>query len=210
MDDAGVLHGDLNLSNVLLFKKGADRFTAKLCDFGSAMIFTDFNCDRPVRQATFTPPWDGPESEKEISLDDLYKVGIYCYGLLLCRIFLESADPFGLKFRSEPPLSQDTKKSAIRKWKQDDGVLSICRYAIRNADHVHYTASQLKVLDGILDITVRTAIELRAAEYEDIKDILKPGLSAAEAQKRLLEKAIHHVWSIELMSRVTRRCLPGR
>lgn len=35
LDDAGVLHGDLKLSNVLVFRTGPNSFTAKICDFGS-------------------------------------------------------------------------------------------------------------------------------------------------------------------------------
>lgn len=184
LDDACVLHGDLKLSNVLVFRTGLDNFTAKVCDFGSAMISTDFDSNNPVRQVTFTPPWDAPESSENIALDDLYKVDVYSYGLLVCRTFIEGADPFDLRFRTEPPPSESSKKVIISQWKRNDEVVDICKYAVRNTSYGRYTSEQLAILDSIFDVTVRTDINVRVNEYLHIKNILKPDFFAEEAQKR--------------------------
>jgi serine/threonine protein kinase len=186
LDDAGVLHGDLKLSNLLVFREGADSFMVKICDFGSAIISIDFDSETPIRQTAFTPPWDAPESLQEIHPDDLYKVDIYCYGLLGCRIFLEGGDPFDLKFRAEPPSSELSKDrlKIIRRWKEDDIVHEICKSAVRTADGVQYTDEELEILDRFFDVTVRTDVEDRASEYSEIKTFLNPDRAEMELQQR--------------------------
>lgn len=77
LEDAGVIHGDLKLANILVFRTGRDSFTAKLCDMGSAMIPVDLPHGAPLRQTIFTPPWNAPESLQEMDVDLAYKSDLY-------------------------------------------------------------------------------------------------------------------------------------
>ena len=187
LDDSGVVHGDLKLANVLVFRTGINSFMAKLCDFGSAMIPIDQAEDEPIRQTTYTPPWNAPESSQDIEQDDLYKVDIYGYGLLLCGIFLEGGNPFQVELESMQYSSQRNPESIISRWKEDDKVSKLCKSAIRKFDGASYTSERLEVLDEILDMTVRTDIEFRAAEHLQIKSKLRPEVASADSQNRLLQ-----------------------
>ena len=178
LDDAGVVHGDLKLANVLVFRTGSDAFTAKLCDFGSAIIPIDLEPGAPVRQTVLSPPWDAPESSQDIMQDDLYKIDIYSYGLLLCRIFTEGGDPFQIKHRMTPELLESSERALIHKWKQNDEVHDICKFAVRQHNHGRYTIEQLATLDDIFDMTVRTNISCRAEEHSQIKSVLMPDLAS--------------------------------
>ena len=184
LDDSGVVHGDLKLANILVFRTGVDSFTAKLCDFGSAMIPIDLAEDEPIRQTTFTPPWNAPESSQDIEPDDLYKIDIYGYGLLLCGIFLEGGNLFQIELQSMQITSQVAIESIIRKWKEDDNVSDVCKETLRQFSRERYTPEQLRMLDNILDITVRTNIVSRADEHFQIKSILRPDLASEESQNR--------------------------
>lgn len=88
LEDAGVIHGDLNLANILVFRTGTDSFTPRLYDMGSAIIPVDLPHGAPLRQTVFTPPWNAPESSQEMDIDFTYKTNLYSYRLLLCRTFI--------------------------------------------------------------------------------------------------------------------------
>lgn len=184
LDDAGVTHSDLTFSNVLIFRTGEKQFQAKLCDFGFAIISTDYEDGARVQLLGFTPPWDPPESSRDIELDNLYKADIYCYGLIVCRIFLESGSPFDQRIQPEPSLSERSK-SLINGWKEEDEVVEICKQSVRDYHAIEkYTGEQLSILDKIFDLTVRTDPDTRAEEYAIIKELLKPELASDDAQKR--------------------------
>ncbi|KIW89925.1 uncharacterized protein Z519_09355 [Cladophialophora bantiana CBS 173.52] len=183
LDDAGVTHGDLTFSNVLIFRLGEITFRAKLCDFGFAMINTDYD-DYAVRQPGFTPPWDAPESSQSIDLDNLYKVDIYGYGLLVSRVFLHGGDPFEFRFQSDRVREANSKAACIKIWKTTDIVVDIAKDAVRHYPGLEYTKNQLRVLDDIFDLTLRTHPELRAREYAEIKILLKPELADEYSRQR--------------------------
>jgi serine/threonine protein kinase len=177
LDDAGVLHGDLKMSNVLVFRDGPKSFKAKLCDFGSAVIGTDFDQDQRIRLIAWTPPWDAPESLDDINPDFCYKVDMYCFGLLACRVWLEGGDPFDTWLQNNPLPQTLSKVAQMKEWKQDDQVLKICKYAIRNnGNGIRYSSANLLAIECLLDVTVRTEIDDRADEYWEIKRILDPTL----------------------------------
>ncbi|EXJ68340.1 serine/threonine protein kinase [Cladophialophora psammophila CBS 110553] len=183
LDDAGVTHGDLTFSNVLIFRMGENTFQAKLCDFGFAMINTDYD-DYAVRQPGFTPPWDAPESSQSIDLDNLYKVDIYGYGLLVSRVFLHGGDPFEFRYQSDRVREGNSKAACIKIWKTTDIVVDIAKDAVRRYPGLEYARDQLRVLEDIFDLTLRTDPELRAKEYAEIKILLKPELADEYSRQR--------------------------
>lgn len=183
LDDSGVVHGDLKLTNILVFRTGVDSFTAKICDFGSATVAVDLPQDGPVRLAVFTPPWEPPETLHDIEEDDLYKVDIYSYGLLLCRIFLEGGDPFQIQDQSLPDASRNLTQR-ITMLKEADNISSVCKLAIRKFERECYSPEQLAVLDKIFDMTVRAEIISRADEHSQIKSILRSDLASEDSERR--------------------------
>lgn len=76
-------HGDLKLSNVLIYQSSSSKYgaTAKLCDFGLAIeekkgeeIFTDY---------LGTPGWIPPESDETLHSSSLVLCDIFAYGLVV-------------------------------------------------------------------------------------------------------------------------------
>lgn len=95
-------HGDLKLSNILIYQSSSSRYgaTAKLCDFGLAIeekkgeeIFTDY---------LGTPGWIPPESGETLPSSSLVLCDVFAYGLVTwCVATLELKSPIeGLTPRS--------------------------------------------------------------------------------------------------------------
>jgi serine/threonine protein kinase len=175
ISDAGVCHGDLKLTNVLVFRNGNTSFVAKLCDFGSAVTSTNVEVGTTFRLKSVTPPWDAPESTADIDIDDIDKVDFYSYGLIACRVALEGGDPFAIAL-SEMPAASDpvVRNDVIKAWKTQDKVSEICKLAIRHAPGIHYTQTQHETLSNLIENTARTRLDLRADEYREIRALLKP------------------------------------
>jgi serine/threonine protein kinase len=70
---------------------------AKLCDFGFAVILSDYRSGRPFQARIGTWPWISPELDLSISTpgDLLHKSDIYSCGLLLASILENGKTPFG-------------------------------------------------------------------------------------------------------------------
>ena len=66
------------------------KVTAKLSDFGGALL------DNPAgfQEPTGTSPWTAPEYKTERPRDHLLLSDIYALGLLFWRIILDGQDPF--------------------------------------------------------------------------------------------------------------------
>jgi len=173
LSDSEVCHGDLKLTNVLVFRNGKNSFLAKLCDFGSAVVAIDV--DTKFCLKSFTPPWNAPESVEDVDRDDLDKVDFYGYGLIACRVALEGGNPFDIALDGTPEADDlVARNAAIRTWKSQDKVSEICLSAIKRASGIHYTGAQFEMLSTLIDCTVRTSASNRADEYSEIKFLLKP------------------------------------
>jgi serine/threonine protein kinase len=99
----GLVHCDLKLENVLVFRSDADRQTespfryrAKLCDFGFAIIQRDYEGHSSFCARLGTEPWNAPElmGDTEVEIADLPKADIYSFGLLFSRVLLQGENPF--------------------------------------------------------------------------------------------------------------------
>ena len=87
-------HGDLKLSNVLIYQSSASKYgaTAKLCDFGLAIeekkgeeVFTDY---------LGTPGWIPPESDETLRSSSLVLCDVFAYGLVVwCVATLKLKSP---------------------------------------------------------------------------------------------------------------------
>jgi len=105
MHGCGIVHGDLKPENILIYQLSRDAFQAKISDFGSALLINDLesqNVEYAVLEG-FSPPWEAPEAYEEILLQDLNKVDMYSFRLLVCHLAASGADIFS-SFRVPHPL----------------------------------------------------------------------------------------------------------
>lgn len=118
----GIAHGDMKPANVLLFltkdhvKQTGKRWTAKLCDFGSAANETH-GISVPFQKRGsyhYWPPeyWRAENSIGAMAPESLRACDIFAYGLVVWNLF--SGIPF-------PPLSiDDTREIALGKYGQQE------------------------------------------------------------------------------------------
>lgn len=88
-----VVHGDIKLSNVLMYTNSGDEnrpVIAKIADVGGALLDMKKEC----RLLSGTFPWTAPESGQLMSRNELLQSDIYSFGLLVWRICIDGKDPF--------------------------------------------------------------------------------------------------------------------
>ena len=95
-----VIHTDLKPENVLIVMECDDRPIAKVCDFGFAIIKSDypetaFSRTVPVQLTGFTPRWLAPEGRcGRVLLNQAHMLDVYAFGLLFAWIVMGGKDPF--------------------------------------------------------------------------------------------------------------------
>ncbi|KAH7146257.1 kinase-like domain-containing protein [Dactylonectria macrodidyma] len=127
---AGVTHGDMKPTNVLVFKNdsqdNANGFCAKLTDFGSSIIN---DAEPHARLRSFTPPWQAPEAGNATDRDGnlLEKTDLYSLGMVVWYMARNGTLPFsGSPFYFRESMLDDELKnvlSQIEAFKRDDGAL---------------------------------------------------------------------------------------
>jgi serine/threonine protein kinase len=123
----GVVHGDLKLLNVLVFSEKDGSYTAKLSDFGGALL----DSPQALLQPTGTRPWTAPEYRTNHSRQDLLQSDVYALGLVMWRIMLDGEDPFVDKTLFNLPLGEKNAiDDVIDKYKLSDSFLSKAKASI--------------------------------------------------------------------------------
>lgn len=84
---SGIVHCDIKSENVLIFPHGDNGFVAKVTDFDSCIFMSQVEGGTQLRDATKV--YSVPECSRIISLDDLPKVDIYSFGLLVWQVLLD-------------------------------------------------------------------------------------------------------------------------
>lgn len=95
----GIMHGDLKMDNVLMFKDKDGGVRAKLSDFGCSYIMKARELEgegtkTEVEITAGTKPWNSPELNRKIPVWLLRNIDAYCFGLLVWSIFLNGRNPF--------------------------------------------------------------------------------------------------------------------
>ncbi|CAM1504898.1 Fc.00g024890.m01.CDS01 [Cosmosporella sp. VM-42] len=87
----GVIHGDLKPNNILVFNSWGRGYTAKLADFGSAVLFseTTFPCRAPLGTKVYRAPECADESVR-LGRDDLVKTDLFSLGVTLAFLLVGS------------------------------------------------------------------------------------------------------------------------
>jgi serine/threonine protein kinase len=105
----GVIHADLKPENVLIMEI-EDRPVAKICDFGFAIIKTDypeaeFSQTLQVQLTGFTPRWLAPEGRQgRVLLDQAHMIDVYAFGLIFALIVMGGEDPLEIDVGTESSL----------------------------------------------------------------------------------------------------------
>ncbi|KAI6778385.1 uncharacterized protein J7T54_000503 [Emericellopsis cladophorae] len=91
----GVVHGDLKHENVLIFQNRYDippnqPYTAKLADFGGAVMDMDRQATHRLRAGTY--PFEAPEMEEELTGDGIKRTDAYSFGMLVWRCAIDCSD----------------------------------------------------------------------------------------------------------------------
>jgi serine/threonine protein kinase len=126
LHSCGVVHGDLKLQNVLIYTEESRHFTAKLSDFGGALLDMPDSCLSPMG----TPPWVAPEYGTKRRRSELLLSDVYALGLLFWRMMLDGANPFTLILQR----SIDSKEAekTIQKLKDSDEILPLANESVEN------------------------------------------------------------------------------
>ncbi|KAL8645702.1 MAG: hypothetical protein Q9210_006559 [Variospora velana] len=92
---AGIVHGDLKLENILIFEEQSTsgRWTAKLCDFGSAVSTSPMSESRESASYLGSETWLPPECYEKLLLGkplprSLVPCDVFVYGLVVWAIFV--------------------------------------------------------------------------------------------------------------------------
>jgi serine/threonine protein kinase len=111
-----IVHGDVKLENVLIFRNDRKGYIAKLGDFGFSVL--DLEGTAPTTMLSGkTIPWDAPESNKAMPWSQLHLTDIYSYGLLIWRTISYGHPPFdnnqGILSHENLTMVKDLKKSDL-------------------------------------------------------------------------------------------------
>lgn len=87
----GIIHGDLNHRNVLIFtskvKTVGQPYTARISDFGGSIMDMTSSDSHLLRMTTW--PYSAPEIGKSLTEEGIKKTDVYCFGLFIWRTVLD-------------------------------------------------------------------------------------------------------------------------
>jgi len=130
LHDSGVIHGDLNMNNVLIFTNSGvnsasvNKYTAKLADFGASSAELDTDHFR-----LYTKPWNAPECFEVLDLTGLKMTDIYSFGLLCWSAILGGRNPFRAVEAVSKRLSPEDWDASLERLKKRDGGAELLRLA---------------------------------------------------------------------------------
>ncbi|EPE35585.1 Protein kinase-like (PK-like) [Glarea lozoyensis ATCC 20868] len=166
----GIVHGDIKLENILIFKS-EERWTGKLIDFGFSCLGTS---DNDMVQVACTRPWQAPEHHREtyFKLEEARRMDVYSFGMLLCRMFLSSEltkyfKIFGHLFDAE---NRYLYLEEIESLKQSFSFLDMVLEALNKSSDLDNSVKE--TLREIFLKTLQHKPELRAPNFDYIVAIL--------------------------------------
>ena len=169
-----VFHGDIKLSNVLVYTYSGDAnrpVIAKLADIGGALLDMEAEC----RSHSGTFPWTAPESGQLMSRSKLLQCDIYSFGLLVWRICVDGQNPFSDPSAGAYPAPL-TKDQIIREKERPDiakvardSLLKTDVYGLSELFEYSLTSSGARDLEHLVSILEGEPI-LQGRQYSTIFD----------------------------------------
>jgi len=143
-----IVHGDLKMENVLVCSTEDGALTAKLSDFGGALL--DHGDD--FQEPTGTPPWTAPEHLTRRTRQELLVSDVYALGLLFWRVAIDGRQPF-----EDPVFNLPTNRAetlaAIARMKMTDGFVQSIEEYLR----VIFDGAEMALLKTLMENTVRVS-----------------------------------------------------
>ncbi|KAI0381295.1 hypothetical protein F5Y04DRAFT_288917 [Hypomontagnella monticulosa] len=131
---AGLVHGDLKTSNVLIMTNG-HRPIAKLTDFGGSSQAAGPRHGQPTH---ITPLWSAPEVVNQDPDIDWEKADIYSYGLVVASLWCREDGgygPYGSGPLHTPSQSSSCLLSSVVTLSATDSVIEDIFWALKSAPH---------------------------------------------------------------------------
>lgn len=170
----GVVHGDLKPENVLIFQYPDGTIRAKISDFGSATIMSDFTSTdgepSSILLPAYTPPWEAPEVQDAIELASLPKVDVYAFGLLFCYLITLGGNPF--------QIFQQTSQIVTERFTYDlDAVADLKGHGLGMIDHAIKFIASKSTLDSDeanhAAAVINMSLHAVPSEREAMSEVLK-------------------------------------
>ena len=151
-----IVHGDLKLLNVLVYSDEDGSFTAKLSDFGGALLDDNPSFIEPPG----TPPWTAPEYHTVRPRAKLLLSDVYALGLLFWRVLLHGGDPFHNWDVPGQNRNREQALATILQLKREDQVLMMAKKSFRE----QHLQIEEELVDSIFDATLQATPENRSLE----------------------------------------------
>lgn len=173
----GIIHGDINPGNVLIFEDGS-RIVAKVADFGYATCFQSHN---DLIRVSRKEPWNAPEyhdrffKPEQAKQMDVYSFGLLCFWLVFKagssvdlmlppNTILESGQFISFKHSSE--------KDLLRLWRSDNKLVEWVCWSV-NRDS-HFDDDTKLHLESFFRSTLAFEPKSRCMEFDRLLDLLVP------------------------------------
>jgi serine/threonine protein kinase len=113
----GVIHGDLKLNNILVFKSRSQGYIAKLADFGSAILLseTTFPCRAPPGTKVYRAP-ECTDGSVVLRRDDLVKTDLFSLGVTLAFLLVGSHIVDDIMTLSESDIQSLKEDNQLADW----------------------------------------------------------------------------------------------
>jgi len=113
----GVVHGDLKPNNILVFKSWNGGYTAKLADFGSAILLseTTFPCRAPPGTKVYRAP-ECTDGSVVLRRDDLVKTDLFSLGVTFAFLLVGSHILEAIMTLSDSDLQSLKQENQLADW----------------------------------------------------------------------------------------------
>ncbi|KAL9611241.1 MAG: hypothetical protein Q9167_004095 [Letrouitia subvulpina] len=172
MHRLGIVHGDIKLENVLVFKKDK-RWTAKLIDFGYSCLGTS---EDDLVQVFGTRPWQAPENEDQyFRMSAARRMDVYLFGTLATRTMLSDAMPstIGKVGKCKSRKEAENLLQRIEEMKSSDELLDSVYKALRECKTIEEKFRDS--LDQVFRITLQHKPSRRCEGFANILSVLASG-----------------------------------
>ena len=179
LHNCDVTHGDVNAKNILVFSNPQGGVTAKLADFGCAVLAAD---SRSLLLGT--EPWKAPEWKNILQTENFKLTDVYSFGLLVWHVMMDGKKPF------DDLVDQNGSRQAIynriQRLKLNEEFTNIVKTSIEAYANLHRD----------IDVTkIKTVIE-----HTIQKDSANRNLMAAAVALNLYISLLHWIKSLDVLT----------
>lgn len=161
---AHVVHADVKATNIIIYKSER-QVTAKVADFGSAILLEDIPDEQMYRLPVFSRFWNAPEYQDPILKAALPAIDAYSFGLVFWQLILELEDPFKRNIflaGASPDDAEDCPDTEMRhqlvqkmKYRANDEFLDVAWQMLSQEVKQTMNVTEMTVIRRVFDNTLR-------------------------------------------------------